>query len=182
MKVALYSSHHSLPFWHSPENPNIMFDTSYLGNWTYINAGNELDQPAMEHWSIPILLGLQKINIPGLMANVSIFFDKKTRKIIVPKRVWVQITTEPKTFRDDIPLVVEGGNVKVEHIWGGDNKGYWPNDLIDEKDKEKTGNCSFWHDFFLFKLKKVREETIQDAEKKINEAISTIKIFSIIPK
>ena len=100
MKVAIYPSHRSLPFWHKPENPTGLFNFASLQTWTWEvrgegeQAGQMVKLPAQEHWIMPVLNGLASLNLPGVMAHVSFVLDPETSSVSCPKRIWVQITTD----------------------------------------------------------------------------------------
>lgn len=180
MKVALYKSHHSLPFWHSPENPYGLFNPDILHDWSYQHYGEVCGKnPATEHFMMPVLNGLLALDIPGALANVSIIFDTEKKLIFPPSRdrYWIQITTEPKKWKKGLPVVVnKNGKVKVYDLWGGDNGTYDPYQLIKETPKE-LHSAKFWTKFFLNRLR----ETKKKIEKKAKEATEELRIYSIIP-
>lgn len=188
MKVALYSSHHSLPFWHSPRNPDGIYNPSMLGGWTFKAREAEEDDAkifsATEHWVMPVLNGLFVLNLPGVMAHVSMFFDFKEKRISAPKRVWVQITTVTATeTAEGIPIVVIDDKVQVKHLWGGDNKTYNPFQLLgkEKSEEEIAKRHEFWMAFFLEKLQQTKKSVCQEATDARVEAERVEKLYSIIP-
>ena len=191
MKVGVYSYHHYLPFWHSPKNPDGMFNPTMLEGWTYQKRNGPpgtpgyVHCPAVEHWIVPILNGLFSLQLKA-MAHVSIIFDFEKQMISLPKRVWVQITTEPKeqttNTTGNIPIVAKDGIVQVEHLWGGDNKTYHPYQLLDKNmDEETTKSPVFWEQFFLSKLCQAKANAVQEAEDAIAMAREILETYSVIP-
>ena len=188
MKVALYSSHHSLPFWHTPAHPDGFYNPANLDGWTFrAREAEEEDEkafPATEHWVMPILNGLFTLDLPGVMAHVSMRFDFRNKEISAPKRVWVQITTEAtEEVVEGVPLVVNGDGVQVSHLWGGDNGTYHPFQLLEKKDYEsdEAKTPEFWTAFFLGKLQLAKKEACQEANEARAEAERVENLYSIIP-
>jgi|GEM_PF-6264649 len=185
MKVATYSDHHFLPFWHSPKNPNGFFDPNAISEWTcegYGIDGKDVqkNRPATEHYIMPVLMGLFFLDLPGVMAHVSMIFDHEKRTIDSPKRIWVQITTEPKEW-DDTPIVKDN-KVQVEHLWGGDNKTYNPFGFLKiDADEKEIHTSEFWIKFFLSKLKEEKEEVCRLTNEARSEAELVEKRYSVIP-
>lgn len=188
MKVALYNGHHRLPFWHSPSNPNCLFDPSILGDWIFkkneAKDGKWVENkyPAVEHSIMPILNGLIALELPGVMAHVSIIFDAKEKIVEYSKRAWVQLTTEPsENDANGLPVIVKDDIVQVEHLWGGDNGTYSPYDFLDKDGSEKSNTAEFWTAFFLKKLRETKEEACKEAEEARTEAEHVLQKYSIIP-
>lgn len=180
MKVALYCSHHSLPFWHSPKNPYMLFDPTAIEDWTFDSRGNVL--PAEQHSVMPILKGLLALDLPGVMAHVSIIFDPHENTVEYSKRCWVQITTEPEEFdNDDLPVVVRAKEVLVTHLWGGDNGTYTPYQLLSKEKVTGEDTPEFWTEWFIAQLRQAKAIAHQSAEEDIREAQATIKAYSLIP-
>lgn len=185
MKVALYNSHHQLPFWHRPKNPYGIFDSTLLNmlpDWTY--KKDEWDEehycqktgPATEHYMLPVLNGLLALNLPGVMAHVSLCFDSNKKAVYSPKRVWVQITTESAlTDANGLPVVVqENGGVAVTHLWGGDNGTYTPYQLLGKEPVEGETTPEFWTKFFLDQLREVKGRL----QKKYEEAELAVQPYN----
>jgi len=190
MKVALYSSHHFLPFWHTPQNPDGIYNPANLNDWRFLAREAEEEDvkafPANEHWVMPILNGLFSLDLPGVMAHVSMIFNFREKVISVPKRVWVQITTEAsEQTAEGLPIVVKDDEVQVKNLWGGDNKTYNPFQLLDkEKSIDEIGKrlmSEFWTTFFLEKLQQTKKQTSQEANEARAEAERVEKLYSIIP-
>ncbi|MCX6701712.1 MAG: hypothetical protein NTX96_00765 [Candidatus Zambryskibacteria bacterium] len=182
MKVALYSHHHCLPFWHSPSQPDIMFDPETMADWKMeivcdaaLPGQTRLREISIkEIWAWPLLLGLVSIDLP-IMAHVSIRFNDG--KVEFPKRVWVQITTLPETTgADGLPVVVDGnGDVQVKLLWGRDNGTYSPNELLDVSN-EKRMIPDTWHHFFHTKLWTAK----QSATKLLVKMVEETKVYDVI--
>lgn len=176
MKVYTYSSHHDLPFWRCPTNPNWIFDPNAIEGWTLtddskVPAGQI---PIEKHWVIPILNGLLKVDAPGLVANVSMAFDTQKKMILPTHRCWVQITTEPKNVAENgMPEVVKDGVVQVEGVWGSDNGTRTPYDWIQDMDwnPKKLPDSDFWQGFFVTKL----NQQLEFEKKKLLEAQETCR-------
>jgi hypothetical protein len=184
MKVALYPSHHCLPFWHEPANPEILFDPSALEGWTYEkNNGFEKGEvrPATELHVMAVLNGLFALEIPGVMAHTSIIFNPQKKSVSFPKRVWVQITTEPSEEDESgLPVVVKDGKVQVMHLWGGDNRTYTPFELLGNRPVEGEKTPEFWTKFFLAKLREAKKAACEDAEKTRSKAERILKSYSTV--
>lgn len=183
MKVYTYLSHHDLPFWRSPTNPNWVFDPNVIGDWKTVDRSKVPEEQisADKHWVMPILNGLLKIEAPGLVANVSIGFDTQNKMILPVHRCWIQITTEPKTVGENgIPEVVKNGAVQVEGVWGYDNGTYNPYEWIRDMpgyDLNNLPDSDFWRDFFISKLKEQLEsekEELREAQETCNEHATNI--------
>lgn len=180
MKIATYSNHHFLPFWHNPQKPDGFFDPNNLNDWTFVEKKET--KPAIEHWVMPILNGLFSINLPGVMAHMSIIFDSKKKIIETPKRVWVQITTEVLDF-DGVPVIIKDDvdDVAVESLWGGDNGTYSPFDFLkDGYNEEEVKTPGFWAKFFLERLQEQKREAIYVSENARAEAEKILKKYSVI--
>ncbi|MBT6691078.1 hypothetical protein HOB10_01950 [Candidatus Parcubacteria bacterium] len=181
MKVALYTSHHSLPFWHDPKNPYALFDPKAIEGWTCDSKNGVL--PAEEHSVMPILNGLLALDIPGATAHVSIILNPHENTVEYGHRCWVQITTEAEEIdNDDLPIVVREGEVLVAHLWGGDNATYTPYQLLDKDPVEGERTPDFWAKFFLEKLQTTKERACKRARSKISEAEETLRYYDLIPE
>ena len=187
MKVALYNDHHSLPFWHSPKKPVCLYDPDTLRDWVFkrdeIEDGRWIERiyPANEHSMIPILDGIRALELPGVMAHVSVIFDTDEKTIRYSKRAWVQFTTEPsETDANGIPIVVKENVVQVEHLWGGDNRVYSPYDFLSKDIPKESVTSEFWTAFFLNKLRKAKERAFKDAEEAQAKAERLIRRYSLI--
>lgn len=192
MKVAMYRSHHELPFWGGKHNPNCLFDPSILVDWTFeksvsavvdgVDCVVDKEFPASENILMPILNGLLAINMLGVMANVSLFFDHEKKSIVVPKRVWVQISTEPEEKDEQgLPIVVKDGVVQVSHLWGGDNGTCSPFELLGKELVEEKNTPEFWTKFFVEKLCEAKKKALEEANEIIVEATKTLRCYSVIP-
>lgn len=189
MKVALYPHHHALPFWHSPEQPKIIFDPAVMADWTHTFEEWDKDQgkhvkktvPLKDHWMWPVLMGLHSLDIPSAMAHVSVYFNKKTRTFELPKRKWVQISTLPqKTNTQGIPVVVSKGKVTVEHMWGGDNGTYTPYQLLSKETVEGEQTPEFWTNFFLTQLRETKKKITEKATATIQKSNKELEAFSAV--
>lgn len=181
MKVALYQDHHFLPFWHSPRQPNMLFDPEALEGWMYI--AREKKEPASCCWIMPVLNGLLSINLIGVMSHVSIIFDPDNKTISSPKRVWVQITTETKEQDGNgIPIVVKNRIIQVIHLWGGDNGTYHPYALIGKELSKEEDTPKFWEDFFLKELRGAKASFKEEAREARAEARRLERIAKIFPE
>lgn len=169
MLIALHNNHYFLPFWHNPQQPKELFDPEVHSKLliNLILAGRGAQMPVTESWIWPILQGIHDINIPA-MAHVSAFCGcRKDGTWHFPERVWVQITTLPKEYVDNIPLVVKDKEVLVEHLWGRDNGTYTPYDFLPDDQRNTKHSSIFWKKFFKISL---REEE-DDAKEKANVAL-----------
>lgn len=189
MKVAIYHHHHDLPFWCSPENPKWIFDPKILTDWFYESRKISDDGvtvgyhrvPATKHYMMPVLNGLNNLEIPGIMAHVSMHFDHELKMIKPIKKIWVQITTEAtETNEYGLPIVVKDGVVQVQHLWGGDNGTRNPYHFLKERDQEED-TSEFWTNFFLTKLRKAKRNAFKTAKKERAEARRLDRIHSSIP-
>jgi len=152
MLIALYHSHHSLPFWHSPENPYAIYRDRILESFKFRPWDNYPTDKS--HPMEPIINGLHKIDLP-VLANVSLSLNYSKMVINSTKRYWVQITTLPNSFDEErVPIILEKNIVQVEHLWGGDNGTYSPlNFLPDYRSSfNEITTPEFWAIFFLQKL------------------------------
>lgn len=184
MQVALYPNHHALPFWHNPAQPKIMFDPADMADWShhYREDCEVVTVLLKDHWAWPVLMGLHLLDIPSVMAHISISFDKKKRTFDLPKRKWVQISTLPqKTNAQGIPIVVSRGKVKVQHMWGGDNGTYTPYQLLGKETVEGEQTPEFWTNFFLTQLRETKKGITEKATKAIKESKDRLVAFSNIP-
>lgn len=168
MLTALYHNHHSLPFWHSPNNPYVIYSFDLLRNYSL-----EKQNDGYNHYMRPVLDGLLKLDYP-LLANVSFNLNIEKKTIQPIKRCWVQISSLPEKFNNNIlpQIIDEHGNLLVNHIWGGDNGTYDPYRLISEFSKEEDYykgryDANFWENFF--------RERLLDAESMLIHKISELK-------
>jgi hypothetical protein len=183
MQIALYSDHHHLPFWRGPRNPERLFDPNALEGWTYRKrewddaTGDYKKGPVLEHFVMPVLNGLLALHMPGIMAHVSLIFKDDEKLVVTPKRVWVQITTEPAE-KDDrgLPIVVKNGIVQVLHLWGGDNGTSTPYGFLDKHPTKEEDTPQFWTNFFLGELRESKQKAHEEAE----EARARAQRFALI--
>jgi hypothetical protein len=187
MKVALYNSHHKLPFWREPGNPTCLFDPAILDGWIYeddeIEEGmwGTKEKPIAEHFMFPVLNGLLAIDLPGVMAHVSLIFDTEKKIMSCPKRVWVQITTEPsKEDEAGLPIIVKEGIVQVEDLYGEDGDSYTPYQLLEKDPAEGEDTADIWTAFFLRKLHEKKEEACAKANDEIAKNRCILQKYSLI--
>jgi len=181
MKVALYDDHHNLPFWHSPKNPQLLFNPEKHGTYNFENSmsvGRKRDSSglATQHYMWPILLGLHELNLPEIMAHVSFIIDESKQRVgAFNKRKWVQITTEPVKFERSLPIIVEGNQVVVESLWGRDNGTASPLEFTGSDtfvDGEET--AIFWENLFHNKLRESKKE----AQIEFQKCNHTLELYS----
>jgi len=181
MKVALYDSHHSLPFWSNPKNPYGLYDPKHLEG-LFFQATERRLRPASEHYMVPVLNGLLSIDYPGIMAHVSIILNYVDGEFRSAHRVWVQFTSEPVEWGDDrLPVVVKDGVVQVEHLWGRDNGTHNPFGFLGSKSVEGEDTPEFWADFFMKKLYGVKIETQEEVRNAMSEIARLERIIALIP-
>lgn len=190
MKVALYSGHHSLPFWHNPKQPEILFDESMADKNVVFEVFESIDEnrgrfvtkevPAKDFWIWPILKGLLDIDLQ-LLAHVSILFDRHTETFSLPRRVWIQISTLPNEVdQNGIPVVILDGKVQVEHLWGGDNGTYTPYQLLGRKPVDNEQTPEFWTQYFSEQLVKAKQAAVREADKAVKETASIADKYAAV--
>lgn len=187
MLIALHRTHHTLPFWHNPQQAKEVFDPERHGQRELTFRDGPV--PVKETWIWPLLKGLHDVEMP-VMAHVSAFCncgDEGTWHF--PKRIWVQITTLP-TEKDDqgVPVTIRGEERTVKGLWGYDNGTYTPYEFLDKEnqkfDKSKH-TAEFWRNFFVEKMRAVRadaqEEAVGAREKAVAAKEWSTKLSAIIP-
>lgn len=173
MKVLIYHNHHHLPFWHKPANPDCIYVPGMLEGWMYNPASWKETEPFYEFQMIPVLNALHQLEIPGIMAHVSVIFDAEKKMVSSAHRCWVQFSTEPMENDPNtgIPIVVKDGKVTVHSVLTQAD-GYWPHDyyLGDAKLKcpgpTDPGAVGFWKDAFT---KRLREEKTRQSEEAFDQ-------------
>ncbi|MCB9816432.1 hypothetical protein H6786_03480 [Candidatus Nomurabacteria bacterium] len=191
MKVALYPGHHSLPFWHRPQQPEVLFDESMADKNVVFEVVERIDEdrgryvtnevPAKDFWIWPILKGLSDVDLP-LLAHVSFPFDKGTETFSLPKRVWIQISTLPdEVDQDGIPVVVVDGEVQVAHLWGGDNRTHTPYQLLGKEPVDNEQTPEFWTQYILARLVEAKHATIREADEACKIAASAAEKYAVVP-
>ncbi len=159
--VALYHSHHNLPFWHRPDNPYAIFIPDLYKNIAienYLSAGrvHTREGLASNHYMFPILEGLLNLDLP-IMAHVSINFDRKNKELVYTKRIWIQLTTVPHDWDGNtLPIIVRNGKIMVESLCLIDNATYCPLQFIGENIVPGEETPVFWTNFFRAKLRAER--------------------------
>lgn len=180
MLTALYYNHHSLPFWHSPSNPYVIYSFDLLRDYSL-----EKQNDGYNHYMRPVLDGLLKLDYP-LLANVSFNLNIENKTIQPIKRCWVQISSLPEKFNNNIlpQIIDEHGKLLVNHIWGGDNGTYNPYSLINKFSEEDYDNgrydANFWENFFHEKLLDTESEFINKISKLQDELSGAKKILSLL--
>lgn len=167
--VALYHSHHNLPFGFSPENPYDIFCPDKHRNFivdSYRSIGRVSIRQGLadSHFMFPILEGLQNLNLPNIMAHVSIYFSVKTKSLISGKPIWVQLSTKPHDGDENaMPIVVKDDKIMVENLCINltNNGTHSPLDFIGDEVVPGEGTPAFWTKFFLEKLMAERAESHQ---------------------
>lgn len=197
MLIALYQSHHQLPFWGGETNPFDIFkpekykDLPFEGPTIVENntiIGNETITLEKEKYFFSFLSGLHNIKANNLMAHVSGLCRCKFKKEgywHYEKRIWVQITTLSKSFTEDsIPIVYDmlgKLNQEVISVWGGDNGTYSPYGFFNEKLQEKAANDpKIWERFFVEQLDldetlRVAKDNFRAAEEILKEAKDVVE-------
>lgn len=149
MLVAIYPEHHDLPFWHYPKLPSTLFGL-YMGEFRVPyppSPYSKLENEAI--WRV--LVALHELEIPNLMAHVSLGMHLQRKMVWYPKRIWVQLSTVPEKSIGEIPLTVVDGRPLVTHVWGGDNETRDPAGLVGGRELTKEG----WKRFFVARLAEV---------------------------
>lgn len=181
MLIAIYWNHHHLPFWHSPKQPELLFDPRAMARWRlryypedYSAEFSPKTGLLRDSWLWPVFMGLHSLDVRAI-AHVSAFYPNNDGTCSFPKRVWVQITTIPgKTAPGGIPLVIEGGKVTVKHLWGGDNGTYMPYQLLGkERGAKEEDTPAFWGNFFAKKL----EDERASVQKKALEMANRVRMY-----
>ncbi len=159
MKTALYYSHKNLPFSENPTNPYQMLTEKMINEAIYYalkDPRNEVYEGASArfHRLSPVLKGLLLIPELKAMAHVSVVFEKQweLEVMTVPKKVWIQISTEPREYMRDIPCIINSiHEVTVKPLWNESNGISDPYQWISigEADEEKQ---VFWAKFFYRKM------------------------------
>lgn len=172
MEIALYRSRFELPFRsrrfeRDPIGPYALFDPNALDGWMCVHQefGTQcidLDLPlkhAIDHWTMPMLLGLRNIKRRRAMAHVSLILDFEHRTMRAPKYgVYVQITTMPSSFTNQgLPIVAENGKPILKPLWVDNSGGNAPLSLYRKSIDPKSHDPDFWTEFFLTELRKTRK-------------------------
>jgi hypothetical protein len=183
MNIALYRSHHQLPFWRSSwTNPYMMINPHALDaqGWWWQQDG-DVKSPASTYFLMPVLQGLYNLHVEGVFAHVSLNLDQETFRIQGAHRVWVQLTTIPKKWVGGLPVVFnEETKPTVLHLWGGDNSTSTPFDWVRDEQQQidpKSYNADFWSEFFLGKL----QATKQHAQQRFDAAKNYLEVCRGIP-
>ena len=174
MKVLIYGYHHRLPFWHTPANPEFVYTPEMIEGWKTKNS----QRPAEEYQMVPVMNGLHKLEIEGLVAHVSVILDPVNKEITDAHRCWVQISTEPKEVdeKSGLPVVVKDGKVQVKEVWAQiDGDGSWS--LLRGEPGPTTDKDEFWRIFFLQKLQKSRRYKIQVLMEEIARAQQKLSMW-----
>ncbi len=182
MLIALHATHHSLPFWHRPKQPNELFDPETHAKVIFHGQSEREKVLVKDTFMWPILMGISAIDLPQVMAHVSAFCPCiGDGSVHWAKRKWVQFTTVPEEKVGEIPLVVKGEKVQVQHLWGGDNGTYSPFDFLkDRKDDDPLPDASFWKNFFLKELRDAKRETLSKAAKASRKAEELTKLYEVV--
>ena len=187
MQVALYLSHHHLPFWHNPEQPKVMFNPTEHASWKMeVRDDRHLDEcrtilvQADTTWMWPILMGLHQIELLA-MAHVSFGFSEGQIK---PRgRGWVQVTTIPVTEVDGIPLVVDMVDgkpvVQVNRLWGFDNgtRTPWEFEWARTASEAEKMTPGFWTASFRREIFAASRGEMEKALRTIHQAQQTIALW-----
>ncbi len=167
MQVALYRSHHNLPFGHEPSNLDAMFNPLNMRDWP-TPWGNDLF-PLYQHPFWPILMGLYLLDLPAL-GHMALPVEEG--QFGSCKRTWIQITTvSPRSNEHGTPIVRDGrtGSLLVHPLWAKDlgTEVYMPHHLLPDSlveelaERSETEKIGFWRQFFLDKLKESRAEALE---------------------
>lgn len=126
MEIALYQDHLFLPFWENPQNPEYLFEPSMI-NWVIKGRNGSIAHCKLkDHYMMPVIQGIQTIDIPEVMAHISLAVDQKGKRLKEPMRIWIQFSTSPEEFSDGLPVVMRDEDLQVVHIWGSNNGTYNP--------------------------------------------------------
>lgn len=181
MNIALYRGHHQLPFWRSDwQNPYMVINPHALDaqGWWWQRQDEDVKSPASTYFLMPVLQGLYNLHVEGVMANVSLALNQEKLQIEGNKRVWVQLTTIPKTWVGGLPVVFDKETKPtVRHLWGGDNGTYTPFDWVRDGQQQinpDSRNTDFWSDFFLGELREAK----QYAQQEFDKAKSRLEVYA----
>lgn len=169
MRVALYENCEQLPQWGSKLMHLRLFEPEKFQEWTYEDINEDGKEkivgPISEYRMMPLLMGLHQLDIPGVMAHVSLHVNEHAKKVSSPFEtsdrygyIWVRITTDPGST-----------NEKLAILWGNDNDYYYfnhestrrraqtPFDLLEHSSAGMT--APLWGEFFRAKLTLAKLET-----------------------
>jgi hypothetical protein len=181
MKVAFCGTHHNLPFADSARNPNLVFDPSMFLDWqSHIDAVDRYG-PLSEHWVSPMLQGLSMIEMPGVMAHISLLARPGNKVLVIPYRVWINVTTEPtETGENGMPIVLKDGVPQVSYLWSSSEK-HQTSPLGFLKNVNDNMPAEFWRELFSREIREKKTKVVADAEQKIAKANALIASYSVIP-
>ena len=171
MKIAFYSSHHTLATWGKPNSPLAVFDKEKMASFKSCGGGIELQHTCL--WNI--LCALAALPYFELMAHVSLIVSTENETIEDAKRFWVHITTLPsKTTWFGIPVTVIDYKINpdIHRIWVQDNP------LVGSPEDDATQQE--WEDFFNKKIVgsfKKMEAEIEQLESSMNEKKINLAYF-----
>lgn len=162
MEIAFYQDHHFLPFNDEARNPDYLYDPSNIKSWTYQDDNNRT-RKASSHYMMPILRSLYALNLPNVMAHVSLIMDRDTKTIKSCKRVWIRITTMPADYDGvGLPIIVKNGVMQVNGLWGYANNSYRPHQLLGDQPVPGEKTARFWSKYFLERLAEEKAEVEKD--------------------
>lgn len=180
MKVAFYGTHHNLPFADEGKNPDMLFDLSMFLDWqSHIDAVDRYG-PLSEHWVSPMLEGLSMIEMPGVMAHISLLAQPEKSVLVIPYRVWVCVTTEPtETDENGLPVVLKKGKPQVSYLWGSSEKCRTsPLGYLDNVNDNMP--AAFWKELFSREIREKKAQVVALQNEKIANATAVIACYSVI--
>ncbi len=210
MLVALYQSHHELPWWGGKTNPFDIFSPEvhrtfpFKGGPKTEEVNSQTDRTVLGYEKITLgeskhlfsfLSGLHAVETDHLMAHVSAMCSCELETKgwwHYPKRIWVQITTRPDEFAKGLPIVYDMvGKLKQEirHVWGGDNGTHSPYEFFstEEMQERASNNPDIWTRFFVEQLGldpklKALKIDVRVAEKLLKEVTQEVRQVQVFGK
>lgn len=195
MLIALYQSHHHLPYWSGDVNPFDVFRPDIhrslpIQGPAKMGTGEKDDQiigyetiPLVQEGSLfSFLTGLAAVDASAMMAHVSALTSHSLQKDgwwCFPKRIWVQVSTLSEEFTEaGVPVVYDlAGKRKseIKHIWGGDNGTHTPYEFFATQKLRNSAaqDSRVWKRFFEEQLGLVPE--LEDALRSVRQAQTRLK-------
>lgn len=179
MKIALYGTvgsadtHHELPFWHRPKQPSVLFDSKTMGGFRMYGVVDEASLVFDETGIWDMLKALESMELPNLMAHVSMPVNQETQQFGGHKRTWINITTLPVEEENGIPLVIKDGQCNVFPIWTVDN-GQVTN-------FPKFSTTKIWVEFFTNKISEEKLRLSKELEKLEAEVKQKEDLLALYP-
>ena len=160
MLTALYPSHHTMPSWQMPAQPEDVFHRGLIDRLIRIDTGPIAKSVPLERTQLwPLFVGLDKIQLPVLAHVAAMSFSDDYQAWYIPDHIYIQITTFPTRWNGNgMPIIMEDGDLQVQNLW--EDNGHDVCDAIRftglTTPSDEEIQAIYWREYFKDRLREAK--------------------------